>query len=48
MDERKTKEVAFLEERFNRVDRNETELNEMRIKDSEEFNELKIKLESDI
>jgi dynein regulatory complex protein 1 len=48
MDERKTKEVAFLEERFKRVERNENELNEMRIKDSEEYNELKIKLESDI
>lgn len=48
MDERKTKEIAFLDERFKRVERNENELNDMRIKDSEEFNELKIKLESDI
>lgn len=48
MEERRTKEVAFLDERFKRVERNETELNEMRIRDSEEYNEIKIKLETDI
>lgn len=48
MDERKNKEVAFLEERFKRVERNENEINALRIKDAEEYNEIKIKLETDV
>ncbi|RMZ94279.1 Dynein regulatory complex 1 [Brachionus plicatilis] len=48
MEERKTKEIAFLEERFKRVERNENELNMLRVKDSEEYNEIKIKLENDL
>jgi dynein regulatry complex protein 1 len=48
MNERKTKEIAFMEERFKRVERNETELYNLRVKDMEEFNELKIKLETDV
>lgn len=48
MEERKTKEIAFLEERFKRVERNENELNKLRVKDSEEYNEIKIKLENDL
>jgi dynein regulatory complex protein 1 len=48
IEERRFKEVAFLEERFKRVERNEIELNTMRVKDSEEYNEVKIRLETDI
>ncbi|CAF0707498.1 unnamed protein product [Brachionus calyciflorus] len=48
MEERKTKEIAFLEERFKRVERNENEINALRIKDAEEYNETKIKLETDL
>ena len=48
MQERKHKEVAFMEERFKRVERNENELNALRVKDSEEYNEVKIKLETDV
>lgn len=48
MEERRHKEVAFLDARFRRVELNEHELNEMRIKYSEEYNEVKIKLETDI
>lgn len=48
MEERKVKEVAFLEERFKRVERNENEINALRIKDAEEYNEIKIKLETDV
>lgn len=48
LEERRFKEVAFLEERFKRVERNEAELNLIRVKDAEEYNEVKIKLETDI
>jgi len=48
MNERKHKEVAFMEERFKRVERNENELNVLRVKDAEEYNEVKIKLETDV
>jgi dynein regulatory complex protein 1 len=48
IEERRFKEVAFLEERFKRVERNEIELNTMRVKDAEEYNEVKIRLETDI
>ena len=48
MEERRTKEVAFLEERFKRVEKNENELHMLRIKDAEEYNEMKVKLETDV
>ena len=48
MQERKHKEVAFMEERFKRVDKNENEINALRVKDAEEYNEVKIKLETDV
>ena len=48
LEERRFKEIAFLEERFKRVEHNEIELNTMRVKDAEEYNEVKIKLETDI
>ena len=37
-----------MEERFKRVDKNENELNVLRVKDAEEYNEIKIKLETDV
>ena len=48
MEERRTKEVAFLEERFKRVEKNENELHMLRVKDAEEYNEMKVKLETDV
>ncbi len=48
MEERRNKEVAFLEERFRRVERNENELHSLRVKDAEEYNEMKVKLETDV
>lgn len=48
MEERRTKEVTFLDERLKRVEKNENELNEIRVRNAEEYNELKIKLETDI
>lgn len=48
MEERRNKEVAFLEERFKRVERNENELHSLRVKDAEEYNEMKVKLETDV
>ena len=48
MTERKTKEVAFLEERFKRVEKNERELHALRVRDAEEYNETKVKLETDV
>jgi dynein regulatry complex protein 1 len=48
MEERRTKEVAFLDERFKRVERNETELHNLRVRDAEEYNEMKVKLETDV
>lgn len=48
MEERRKKEVAFLEERFKRVEKNENELHSLRVKDAEEYNEMKVKLETDV
>ena len=48
MEERKTKEIAFMNEYFKRVEKNESELNALRVKDAEEYNEIKIKLETDV
>jgi len=48
MEEKRTKEVAFLNERFKRVERNENELHSLRVKDAEEYNEMKVKLETDV
>ena len=48
MEERRKKEVAFLDERFKRVERNENELHALRIRDAEEYNEMKVKLETDV
>ncbi len=47
MDERKHKEITFMQERFKRVERNENELNSLRIQYAEEFNEIKIRMETD-
>ncbi len=43
MEEKRNKEVAFLNERFKRVERNETELHSLRVKDAEEYNEMKVR-----
>ena len=48
MEERRTKEVLFLEARFKRVEENEKHLHILRVKDAEEYNEMKIKLETDV
>ena len=48
MEEKRNKEVAFLNERFKRVERNENELHSLRVKDAEEYNEMKVKLETDV
>jgi dynein regulatry complex protein 1 len=47
-EERRSKEAAFLEERFKRIERNEIDLNKLRVNDAEEYNEIKIKLETDV
>jgi dynein regulatory complex protein 1 len=48
MEERKSKELAFMDSYFKRVEKNENELNNLRVKDAEEYNEVKIKLETDV
>ena len=48
MDERRSKEQQFLEDCDKRIDDNEAQLRHLRIKNSEEFNKVKIKLETDI
>lgn len=48
IEEKRNKEVAFLDERFKRVERNENELHSLRVKDAEEYNEMKVKLETDV
>ena len=48
MEERKSKELAFMDAYFKRVEKNEIELNNLRVKDAEEYNEVKIKLETDV
>lgn len=48
MSERAVKEVAFLKERFNRVDRNENELNTMIVQNAEDFNDKKVQYETDV
>jgi hypothetical protein len=48
MNERRKKEVAFLHERFKRVEENEKQLHSMRVQDAEEYAEMKVKLETDV
>jgi hypothetical protein len=48
MNERRKKEVAFLNERFKRVEENEKQLHGMRVQDAEEYAEMKVKLETDV
>lgn len=48
MSERALKEVAFLKERFNRVERNENELNTMIVQNAEDFNDKKVQYETDV
>jgi hypothetical protein len=48
MEERRNKEILFLEARFKRVEENEKQLHILRVKDSEEYNEMKVKLETDV
>jgi dynein regulatry complex protein 1 len=48
MNERREKEIKFLEARFKRVETNEKELHEIRVRDAEEYNEKKVKLETDV
>ena len=48
MEERRNKEIAFMEERFKRVERNENLLNLLRVQDTEKYNEIKVNLENSV
>ena len=48
MEERRNKEIIFLEARFNRVEENEKLLHSLRVRDAEDYNEMKVKLETDV
>jgi len=48
MSERQQKEVDYMTAREQRVDEYEQQLQEMRIQDAEEYNQVKIKLETDV
>ena len=48
MVERRQKEVDYMAAREQRVEEFEQQLQEMRIQDSEEYNQVKIKLETDV
>lgn len=48
MNERREKEVAFLEARFKRVEENDKQLHAIRVRDAEDYNEMKVKLETDV
>ena len=45
---RAEKEEEYMQKRDERVDRYEKDLQDLRIKDAEEYNQLKIKLETDV
>lgn len=46
--ERSEKEKFYLEERERRIERNEKEIQHLRVRNAEEYNRIKIKLETDI
>ena len=48
MKDRNMTEKDFLEERQKRIDRNEADVQHLRVRNAEEFNRIKIKLENDI
>jgi len=48
MSDRRQKEVDYMASREKRVEEFEQQLQEMRIQDSEEYNQVKIKLETDV
>lgn len=48
MKERGVKEKEFLEAREKRIERNEADVQHLRVRNAEEFNRIKIKLENDI
>ena len=48
MAERRQKEVDYMAAREQRVEEFEQQLQEMRIQDAEEYNQVKIKLETDV
>jgi len=48
MTERRQKEVDYMAAREQRVEEFEQQLQEMRIQDAEEYNQVKIKLETDV
>jgi len=48
MSERQQKEVDYMTAREQRVEEYEQQLQEMRIQDAEEYNQVKIKLETDV
>lgn len=45
---RAEKEEEYMKKRDERVEKNEKDLQDLRIKDAEEYNQLKIKLETDV
>ncbi len=47
-EERKSKEIDYLETRERRMEENEGKIQQLRIQNAEEFNQVKIKLETDI
>lgn len=48
MERRRKKEEFFLAERDRRIEENEAQLQHVRLRNMEEFNKIKIKLETDI
>lgn len=48
MERRRGKEKAYLEERERRIEENEAQLQHLKVRNAEEFNQIKIKLETDI
>jgi len=48
MTQRQQKEVDYMTAREQRVEEYEQQLQEMRIQDAEEYNQVKIKLETDV
>ena len=48
MGSRADKEEEYMKKRDERVERYEKDLQDLRVKDAEEYNQLKIKLETDV
>lgn len=48
MKQRRDREEEYLRMRFKRVDDNESQLDSLRTQDTEEYNMIKIKLETDV